>query len=89
MIRILGGRVEDLYQGWDVERKYSLLARMGLAKTDRAEGVDGPPLFRGLAISKYEKPNRGAQGLSVERPKGLYIPQASFLASLHSQQQWS
>ncbi|KAH7280468.1 hypothetical protein KP509_37G069000 [Ceratopteris richardii] len=50
--KILGGHVSALYESWEMECKYSGLARMATAKAARIEDDSGPPPFRGLHATR-------------------------------------
>lgn len=50
-IRILGGHVIALHEAWEVDRKYSGLAR-STAPKGLADGTSGPPPFRPFRSTK-------------------------------------
>lgn len=60
-LTVLGGHVQALYEVWEIERKYSGLARPTL-KSARVEGDTGPPPFHGLPVARQGKQDAESAG---------------------------
>lgn len=80
-LTVLGGHVQALYEAWEIERKYSALARATL-KTARIEGDTGPPPFHGLSVAKQAI--QDAKKHSLLRQRQQEPTQHSFGTDLHA-----
>lgn len=63
-IRVLGGHVQALYDAWEIDRKYSGLAReeASLRKTKAQDGT-GPPPFRALQLGRAARATKALQAV--------------------------
>lgn len=58
-VRVLGGHVQAMYDAWEMDRKYSGVAREAASKLLLPEGVAGPPPFRALQLGRKTRPGIG------------------------------
>lgn len=58
-LQMLGGRVDELYEAWDFQRKFGGSARPAAADgTDRGQDTDRPPQFKTFVPGKTRVPKR-------------------------------
>ncbi|KAJ7570630.1 hypothetical protein O6H91_01G129300 [Diphasiastrum complanatum] len=63
VVCVLGGHVQTLYDAWEIEHRYSGLARATM-KGSLPEGGAGPPPFRGLSVSSLDNASNGPHKVS-------------------------
>ena len=73
-LQLLGGRVEELYEAWDFQRRFGGSTRAATEPADAAEG-ERPPQFKTFVPGKTRVPRRASPPAEIVPTRHRCLPQ--------------